>query len=99
MLDDILQKRNVGLYAANAKFAQRTIHTLASFRKIQPPGGHFHQQRIVICGEQRTSVCRATVEANAKSRGRAVRGNFPVVRREIRSEERRVGKECRSRWS
>ena len=27
------------------------------------------------------------------------RKNIPVFRREIRSEERRVGKECRSRWS
>src|SRR6266851_6223480 len=48
MIDDILQKRNVGLDAANAKLAQRAIHALASFRKVQPPGGHFHEQRIVI---------------------------------------------------
>src|SRR6266481_8982757 len=83
MIDDILQKRNVGLDAANAKLAQRTIHALASFRKVQSPGGHFHEQRIIIGREQRAGVRRAAVEANAKSRGRAVRGNFSVVRREI----------------
>jgi len=32
-------------------------------------------------------------------RGIAVRGNFEMLDAVVRSEERRVGKECRSRWS
>ena len=32
-------------------------------------------------------------------RGRAVKKPSPKRKKEVRSEERRVGKECRSRWS
>ena len=39
------------------------------------------------------------VAGTARSMGIAVRGAFPTTNQTTRSEERRVGKECRSRWS
>src|SRR5882724_156071 len=74
MIDDILEERNVGLDAANAKFAQSAIHTLARFRKIEAPGGDFHEERIVIGGKDSAGIGGAAVKTNAESRGRAVSG-------------------------
>src|SRR6478735_10732892 len=55
-------------------------------------------------GDWSSDVCssdliRRTYDQSSSSRsGRSVRGPSPFGRR-TRSEERRVGKECRSRWS
>ena len=48
MVDDIFEKRDVGLDAANAEFAQRAVHALAGVRELAAPGGDFYQQRIVV---------------------------------------------------
>ena len=45
----------------------------------------------VVAGLMQAELCRALVNASA--------GNPNLVPAQLRSEERRVGKECRSRWS
>src|SRR2546422_11040972 len=51
-------------------------------------------------GEQPASVTRAPREGGgAGSRGIPLRARATRLPEERRSEERRVGKECRSRWS
>ncbi len=74
---------NVGFHAADAEFAQRAVHALASFGQVLAPGGDFHQQRIVVGGKHRAGIRGAAIEANAKSGGRAIGGNAPVIGREI----------------
>src|SRR6267154_1082818 len=83
MVHDIFEKRDVGLDATNAKFAKGAIHALASLGKIETPSRDFHEQRIVIGGEDCASIRGAAIEPNAESSGRAVGGNFAVVGCEI----------------
>ena len=83
VVDDVFDERNIGGYAANAKFAQRAVHAIACFVEIFSPSGDFDEERIVIRGEDCTRVRRTAVETDAESGGRAIRGNLSVVGREI----------------
>src|SRR5207253_8561548 len=46
-----------------------------------------------------SSTCRATAEPSAAGRPQLRSTSCAPSCHEVRSEERRVGKECRSRWS
>ena len=72
MIDDVFEEGNVGFDAANAEFAQRAVHALASFGKLGAPRCDFYEQRVVVGREHRAGVRRAAVETNAKSCGRSV---------------------------
>ena len=67
MVDDVFEKGNVGLDAANAKFAQRAVHALAGFGEFGSPGCHLYQKRIVIRSKHRSGVRRASVETNSEA--------------------------------
>ena len=63
---------------------------------------------IALAAAATTVVALALVQSGAAGPGAGALGNFffgpklvraEVVMNEARSEERRVGKECRSRWS
>ena len=48
VVDDVFEERNVGLDAAHAELAQAAVHALAGVVEFAAPGGHLHQQGIVI---------------------------------------------------
>ena len=47
VIDHVLEERDIGLDAANAKLAQRAIHALAGLVEFAAPRRDLHQQRIV----------------------------------------------------
>ena len=51
--------------------------------RLRAPGRHLDEQRIVVRGEDRAGIGGAAIQANAETRGRAIRGNLAVVRREM----------------
>ena len=81
--NDIFQKRNVGLHAADAELTQRAIHALAGHREIAAHRGDLHQHRVVEWRDHRAGVARGGIEADAKTGSRAVVENAAVVGREI----------------
>ena len=81
--NDIFQKRDVGLHAADAEFTQRTVHALAGHREITAHRGDLHQHRVVEWRDHRAGVARSGIEANAKTGSRAVVENTAVIGREI----------------
>ena len=81
--NDIFQKRNVGLHAADAELTQRAVHALAGHREIAAHRGDLHQHRVVEWRDHRAGVARGGIEADAKTGGRAVVENAAVVGREI----------------
>ena len=83
VVDDVFEKRNVGLDAAHAELAQRAVHALAGLCELAAPGRHLHQQRIVIRRDHRAAVRRTAVEPDAEARGRAVGGELSVIGHEV----------------
>ena len=83
VIDQIVQKRDVGLDAADTKLAQGSIHALASFRERASPGRHFDQKRIVIRRDHRAAVGRCAVETNPEAGRRAIGVNPAVVGQEV----------------
>ena len=68
VIDNVFDKGNIRFHPADAEFAERAVHSLASFRKVRTPRRHFDKQRIVIRGERRSGISSAAIEANAKAR-------------------------------
>src|SRR5229473_3239006 len=76
-------------------------------RKLGPPPGHPGHSRARVAPDEvrayRPTHCRHCGEALPADRqhllARRQVVELPPVRSWVRSEERRVGKECRSRWS
>src|SRR5205085_6412197 len=83
VIDDVFDEGDVGFYAANAEFAERAVHALASFGKVESPSGDFNEQRVIVSGEHGPGICGPAVETNAEPRGGTIGGNFSVVRGEI----------------
>src|SRR5260370_42195972 len=83
MIHDVFDERDIRFHAANAEFSQRTVHSLAGFGKIRTPGSDFHEQRVVISSQHGACIGGAALETNAKSRGGTIRGNLPVIPREV----------------
>ena len=80
--DQVDQKRQVGLNAADAKFLQAALHAAGGVRKLPGPGRDLHQQRIVKRRDHRTRESTATVETHARATRRTIAGNAAVVRQE-----------------
>ena len=74
MIDHVFDKGDVGLHAANAKFAKGAVHAMAGAVEGVIPGGDFYQERIVIGRQDSAGVSGAAVETNAKTGGRAIGG-------------------------
>src|SRR5882762_6502366 len=79
MVDDVLDVRNIRLYAPNTELAKSAVHALAGFGKIRAPGRDFDKQRVVIGREHRAGVRGTSVQSNPKTSGRTVSRNFPIV--------------------
>ena len=79
MGDDILEKGEVGRYAAHPELAQGAIHAGARLVRGIAPHRHLHQQGVVERGDDRAGVGGAAIEPHAQARRTAVSGNAPVV--------------------
>ena len=82
MRDDVFQKRDIGLHAANAEFAQRAVDARQSDFKSRAADRQFHQERIVKRRDDRAGCALRAVETNAQTGGAAISENLSVIRRE-----------------
>src|ERR1035438_2429733 len=66
-------------------------------------GQEEHSDEREECGGLKSHACSIPADGRLRWYEKAPlacgRGSLPAAEREYRSEERRVGKECRSRWS
>src|SRR5262249_42297283 len=67
--DQIEKKRDVGLDAANAEFAQGAIGPLDSFLERCAPGGDLYQQRIEVRRDDRAAEAVAAVQSDSEPAG------------------------------
>ena len=69
VIDDVQQKRDVGLDAANPELPERPIRTPRRFVERRAPGRHLHEQRV----EERRDHCPAEPVAAVEPHGKAAR--------------------------
>ena len=83
IFQQVEQKADVGVDAADSELAQCPVQALAGAFEGAPPGGDFHQQGIEIgryfCARKST----ASVKANAETGSRAVGHEGAIVRFEV----------------
>ena len=83
MLDDVFQKRNVGLHPADAEFRERPVRALHRVLVGVRAGDELDEQRIVERRDERVAVAHAAVKPDAEAAGGAIRENPAVVRHEF----------------
>src|SRR5262249_43516534 len=83
VIDDVLQKRDVGLHAAHTEFAEAAVHALAGIAELAAPSSGLDQEGIVERRDDRAAVSGAAVKSNAEASGGAVGRNAAVVRDEV----------------
>ncbi len=81
--DDVLEERDVGFYAADTELAQCAVHALACQGETAAHGGELDQHGVVVGCDDRTSIARCGIEADAEACGGAVVEDASVVRGEV----------------
>src|SRR2546430_10575089 len=108
----LAEKRRESRGAFMRRFRRHPIHFAAiaggKHQRLfeNPPGAQLLGRTLRLLGGKRHFLAHLNgrspmIQSNENNFHAAVRLllKIPVAMREIRSEERRVGKECRSRWS
>ena len=79
VLQQVLDKVDVGRHAANTEFAQRTVHTRNRlFRRLRP-SRHLHQKRVVVARDYAARISRAAVQTDAHTGRRTIGGDPAIV--------------------
>src|SRR2546422_5677363 len=107
----LLNTRDVIAWRIDAKIYCFRVHHLSTIVTAQPycqqtllPGlfkGYQHIRRVAARRDAQGNVTSPSISNNLASKNIVEADIVPYSRyyRNVRSEERRVGKECRSRWS
>ena len=69
MQNQISEKRNVRLHAADAEFSQRSIGAPHGVFQRLAPGGHLDEQRIEVRRDDRAAEAVAAVETYREAAG------------------------------
>ena len=83
MLQQVFQKCDVGLHAADTEFLQAAQHLGHRDGMVQAPGGGLNQQRIIVRGDDRTREGIARVQTDAHAAAAAVGDELARIRHEI----------------
>ena len=83
VLQDVHQKRHIGLYAAHADFAQRTERFAGSADKGTVRCGDFYQQAVIIRGDDGACKGVAGIQPNPVAAATAIQRDFPGIRRKV----------------
>ena len=79
MPQQVLDKGNIGRYAANTELAQGPIHPRNRLLRCGRPCRDFDQQRIVIARDHPARIGRAAIKTNAHARGAAIGGDAAII--------------------
>jgi len=69
VVDDVFEKRNVGLDAAYAELAEGAVGAVAGLVELAGPGADFDEEGIVVGGDGGAAISRAAVETDAEAGG------------------------------
>ena len=83
MFEQIFDKGDIGTDTADAKLAQRTVHTGDGFFWGGRPCGDFHQKRVVISRDHTAGIGCAAIKPNAHAGGAAIGGDASIIRNEV----------------
>ena len=83
MLQQVFQKCDVGLHAADTEFLQAAQHLGHRDGMVQAPGGGLNQQRIIVRGDDGTREGIARVQTDAHAAAAAVGDELARIRHEI----------------
>ena len=83
MFEQIFDKSDIGADPADAKLAQRAVHTGNGFFWGGRPCGDFHQQRVVIPRDHTAGVGCTAIKPNAHAGGAAIGGDTAVIWDEV----------------
>src|SRR2546426_8027629 len=95
------------IFARNARYELGSLNTLAlvtvlfgaTVGSVQPVPAPQSRAAATLTALVVRFMCFVPLEPDAQAGGDGARARIDVVVEAVRSEERRVGKECRSRWS
>ena len=79
VLQEVLDKGDVGADAANTELAQGAVHAGNRLVRGWRPGGDLGQQAVIIPRDHAARIGRAAIQTDAHAGGRAVRGDAAIV--------------------
>ncbi|MPL71091.1 hypothetical protein SDC9_16859 [bioreactor metagenome] len=83
VLEQVDDEVDVGAHAADAELAQRAVHAVDGLVGGLRPGGHLHQQAVVIAGDDAARIGGAAVEPDPHAGRGAIGGDAAVIGDEV----------------
>ena len=83
VVDQALEKDQIGRHAADAELTQRPIHAVDGLLGCRRPGGDLLEQRVIVRGDHGARVRGAAIETDAEAGRPAVSGDTPVIGHEV----------------